>query len=125
MVTKQIRNDGTSGCKEAVRALLRGLGLTENYNGFMQTACAVQLALEAPERLQLVTKCIYPDVAKQCATTNAAVERNIRTAAACVWRKKANALMCLAGMRLAARPSNACFLAILTGYLRGERIFPR
>ena len=47
---------------QEIRSLLRRLGVTENYAGFSCTVCAVQLSLEDPARLRLITKRIYPDV---------------------------------------------------------------
>ena len=39
------------------------LGLTANYTGFFHIAYAVHLAVQSPQRLRLVTKWLYPDVA--------------------------------------------------------------
>lgn len=44
--------------------LLMRLGITPNYVAFSQTACALKLIRGNPDALQLVTKCLYPDVAK-------------------------------------------------------------
>ena len=57
--------------------LLYSLGATANHLGFFQTACAVRLAAQQPERLLLVTKWLYPEVAKHYHTNWRAVERNI------------------------------------------------
>ena len=43
--------------------LLYRLGARGNYTGFFQTAYAVYLAVQQPERLLLVTKWLYPAVA--------------------------------------------------------------
>ena len=59
--------------------LLHRLGATANYTGFSYLVRALQLCAEEPERLLLVTKWLYPDVAKQYGTNWKAVERNIRT----------------------------------------------
>lgn len=60
--------------------LLYRLGVTANYTGFFHTACAVSLCAKQPDRLLLVTKRLYPEVARQYRTNWKAVERNIRTA---------------------------------------------
>ena len=67
--------------------LLYRLGVTANYAGFFQTASAVQLCMERPERLLLVMKWVYPDVARYYKTNWKAVERNIRTAVSTVWKR--------------------------------------
>ena len=43
--------------------LLYRLGATANYTGFSYLVRALQLCAEEPERLLLVTKWLYPDVA--------------------------------------------------------------
>ena len=62
-----------------IQWLLHSLGATENYAGFFPTVYAVQLSIRDPERLGLITKMIYPDVAGRYGTNWKAVERNIRT----------------------------------------------
>ena len=44
--------------------LLYRLGATANYTGFFHMAYAVWLCVEQPDRLLLVTKWLYPEVAK-------------------------------------------------------------
>ncbi len=93
------------------------MGITESYKGFLQTVYAVQLAAGDLSRLQLITKRIYLDVAKQYSTTWNAVERNIRTAAAVAWEHNAELLAKLAGFHLTQKPRNALFLSILANAL--------
>ena len=77
--------------KEAYDMLYR-LGVTANYVGFFQTAFAVHLCMNQPDRLLLVTKWVYPDVAEQYKTSWKAVERNIRTVNEIVWQKSGSLL---------------------------------
>ena len=93
--------------------LLYRLGVTANYAGFFQTASAVQLCMERPERLLLVTKWVYPDVARYYKTNWKAVERNIRTVNGIIWKQNRPFLEKLAGRELSHKPSNAQLLAIL------------
>ena len=44
--------------------LLYRLGITANYTGFFHMGYAVKLCCERPERLLMVTKWVYPEVAK-------------------------------------------------------------
>ena len=62
----------------ALYDLLRHLGVTANYVGFSHIGDAVQLCMHSPQRLQLVTKQVYQEVAQRRGTTWKAVERNIR-----------------------------------------------
>lgn len=100
--------------------LLYRLGVTANYVGFFHTASAVRLCMERPERLLLITKWVYPDVARQYKTNWKAVERNIRTVNGLVWEQSRPFLENLAGRELPSKPGNAQLLAILTYSLRPQ-----
>ena len=93
--------------------LLTQLGISANYTGFFQTACAVELCRTDPERLLLITKRVYPDVARLCRSSCGAVERNIRTACSIAWKNNRLLLEQLAHKRFPHKPYNAHFLAIL------------
>lgn len=66
---------------ERIRHLLYSLGVTANYTGFSYTVSAVELTAQDYDRLLMVTKWLYPEVASQFHTTMSCVERNIRTVA--------------------------------------------
>lgn len=100
---------------QEIQRLLRRLGATENYAGFFPTVYAIQLAICDPDRLGLVTKLIYPDVARQFGTNWRAVERNIRTVVSAIWANNPLLLCELAGYRLSGKPKNSVFLAIAAG----------
>ena len=105
--------------------LLYRLGITANYAGFFHTADAVALCVECPDRLLLVTKLLYPDVARRHGTSWKAVERNIRTVIAIVWEKSPVLLEYLAGRPLDKKPKTAQFLSILAAsILRGKAVVP-
>lgn len=93
--------------------LLYSLGVAANYTGFFHMASAIALCREQPGRLLLVTKCLYPEVAKQYNTNWKAVERNIRTACGVIWRENRPLLERLAYRPLPQRPRTAQFLCIL------------
>ena len=97
--------------------LLYRLGATENYIGFYHIAYAVSLCTEQPERLLLVTKRLYPEVAKQFNTNWKAVERNIRTVNCIIWRENRPLLEHLACRHLEQQPRNAQLLSILSASL--------
>ena len=67
--------------------LLYRLGITANYTGFFHMGYAVKLCCERPERLLMVTKWVYPEVAKHYQTNGRAVERNIRTVGKVLWEQ--------------------------------------
>ena len=105
---------------ERIHDALRRLGLSANYQGYGQMLCALELAWEEPERLLLVTKEIYPDVAKRCRATWGAVERNLRTAVKVIWRADTPLLWEVMGKEGPERPCNARFLALLTAWLEED-----
>lgn len=96
-------------------ALLFALGVTSNYKGFHQTVAAAALAVERPEDMLLVTKAVYPVVARRYHTSWRSVERNIRRAADQAWAHRPDLLSQLAGRELTERPTAREFIAILAG----------
>ena len=97
--------------------LLYQLGVTANYIGFFHTAYAVSLCVGQPDRLLLVTKWLYPEVAKRYGTNWKAVERNIRTVSCIIWQEGRPLLEELAHRHLEQKPRNAQLLAILASSL--------
>ena len=103
------------------RRLMSRLGITANYTGYHHAAHAVMLSAQEPERLLLITKWIYPDVAKHYHTTWRGVERNIRTVCHLAWDKNRAELEHLAQHALPVRPSAGVFLAILATHVQSEQ----
>ena len=101
--------------------MLCRLGATANYRGFSYTAYAVLLCVQQQDRLLLVTKWLYPDVAKRYGTNWKAVERNIRTVITVVWEQNRAMLEGLARRPLLQRPCAAQFRSILSNSLLCEQ----
>ena len=97
----------------AARQLMHRLGITANYTGYFHTSHAIMLSAKEPERLLLITKWIYPDVAKHYHTTWRSVERNIRTVIKLAWETNRQ-------HALPNRPSAGTFLAILAAQAEKE-----
>lgn len=100
--------------------LLYRLGVTANYTGFFHTAYAISLCAKQPDRLIMVTKWLYPEVAKQYNTNWKAVERNIRTVGCIIWQENRALLECLAHRNLPQKPRTAQLLAILASSLNTD-----
>lgn len=100
--------------------LLYRLGVTANYTGFFHTAYAISLCIEQPDRLLLVTKWLYPEVAKQYNTNWKAVERNIRSVSVIIWRENRPLLEHLAHRSLSKKPRTTQLLAILASSLNSS-----
>lgn len=105
--------------------LLNRLGLTANYAGFFHLACAVYLCVECPEKLTLVTKRLYPDVARRYRTSSESVERNLRTASEIIWRENRPLLEELARRPLTRRPRSVQLIAILCSSFDGRETVPK
>ena len=106
-----------TNCQCEVYDLLYQLGVTANYIGFFHTASALSLCKEQPDRLLLVTKWLYPEVARQYKTNWKAVERNIRTVSRIIWREGRPLLEKLARRPLRQKPCNTQLLSILASSL--------
>lgn len=107
-------------CFQRVSLVLSELGLTINYAGFNYVAYAVSLCMQEPDRLLLVTKWLYPDVARRYHTSSACVERNIRTICKLSWERNPALVREMARHPLTEKPSNTELIAILTTYLSAE-----
>lgn len=105
----------------AVYSALQQLGITANYTGFFHASYSVLLAMENPQRLLLITKWLYPEVAKRYHTTAGAVERNIRTITLRAWRLNREVLEQFAGYTLTVKPTAAQFISILSTHLQTGR----
>ena len=100
--------------------ILRRLGITANYVGFFYASYGVWLCTKQPERLLLVTKWLYPDIAAHYGTNWKTVERDLRTVVAAAWRNNPTLLETLAGRPLHEKPCSAQFFSILAA-----GIFPK
>ena len=106
-------SNGEPVTAQAVYELLFRLGVTSNLKGFLHTAYAVLLCTVQEDRLLLVTKWLYPDIAKKYSTNWRAVERNIRTASATAWRRNLPLLERLAHRTLDRPLRPAEFIGLL------------
>ncbi len=115
-----VRNDTKGPLELCVQIydLLYSLGADASYTGFFHTSRAVYLAVQRPERLLLITKWLYPEVARHYRTSVCAVERNIRTLARIVWDRCPDKLSQIARCDLERVPSNARFISILAAHLK-------
>lgn len=107
--------------QKRIRALLHSLGIDVRYIGFYYLAYALELTVCEPERLCMVTKWLYPDVARQFGTDWQLVERAMRYAITVCWQNDPDGLNRITNRTLLKRPSNSGLLTILTDYLLEEK----
>ena len=97
-----------------IYGLLSSLGITANYAGFFYVADAVSMAFSDTGNLLLVTKRLYPQIAKRYNTSAKNVERNIRTIINVAWENNPQLLVDLAQNPLPCKPTPSEVIAILT-----------
>jgi hypothetical protein len=99
-------------------ALLYRLGVPRCYRGSKCAAIAMTLAANEPERLELISKRIYPDVARKMHIRMHCVERNIRTVISHIWECSPDNFASITGVALDKPPQVSQFISILTDCLR-------
>ncbi|NLW77957.1 MAG: sporulation initiation factor Spo0A [Ruminococcaceae bacterium] len=91
--------------------LLHDLTLRPNYKGFRYILDAVRIILRYPDGQCLITKDVYPVVARENATTSASVERCIRHCVETIWDyAPAVSLEDFLFLSAIERPTNSVFL---------------
>lgn len=105
--------------RKHVERLIRHLGVTTKYKGLRYLCDAVAMTIDAERsgNRVMVTKDIYPVVARKHHTTIFAVEQNIRTVSRVIWERNPKRLVRMAGYSLFDRPTNSELIDILAFYL--------
>lgn len=102
--------------------LLRGLGVTGKLIGFRYAVFMVEQVLEDPDRIQLITKWLYPDTGRHFGVSAMSVERAVRILIRTCWERNDHSVLeHIAGTSLEHIPSNSEFIDMLAGYLRRLR----
>ena len=101
--------------------LLYQLGAVADRCGFFYTSLSVWLAIREPERMELITKWLYLDVARHYQTTWKAVERGIRSEIEKVWDANPGLLSEWAGEELTRKPSPSRFISILISRMEATK----
>ena len=101
-----------------IQKVLWDLNIPPNYLGAHYLAYAEMLVLEDQNRLTMVTKWLYPEVAARYHTSWQAVERNIRTVIGICWQQDSGLrLSQVLGCPVAEKPSPTRFIQLLARYL--------
>lgn len=103
---------------QLLSSILYELGIPPHFRGFLYLREAVRMAATDPDTLASVTKSLYPQIARQHATTASCVERSIRHAIDVAWRKgEADTFSQFFGCPC-GKPSNSVLIALLAEKLR-------
>lgn len=94
------------------------LRIPRSLKGFRYLTIATVLVVLVPERLERITKEIYPEVARRCGTKSSRVERCMRKAINHFWGAgNREALDQMAGYHLVKRPTNTEFIDLVSIYI--------
>lgn len=107
---------------ETTRDVLNRLGVKGSYTGADYLHDAVEMAMNDPNCVDLITKLVYPEIARRYNTTSTRVERAIRVAIEGTWdigdlvyRKKIFGDIGDSGM---PRPTNLTYIRSVAQYLK-------
>lgn len=105
-----------------ITALLHEIGIPAHIKGYMYLRTAIEKTYFNIDYLGQITKVLYPEIAKQYATTASRVERAIRHAIEVAWnRGNIDAIDDIFGYTISAskaKPTNSEFIAMLADKLR-------
>lgn len=104
---------------ELVESLLRRLGFSGKLRGFRYLTTAIAQTAVDPDRIFLITKSLYPDIARQYETTVSRVERTMRHSIRRFWdRNGREAQDQVTDIHLTQRPTNSELIDLLANYIR-------
>lgn len=104
-----------------IQNVLWDMNIPPSYLGARYLAYAGLLVLEDQERLTMVTKWLYPEIAARYHTSWKAVERNIRTVIKVCWEQDAGErLSQMSGRPLPSRPSPTGMIQLLARHLLSQ-----
>lgn len=96
---------------------IRKLGATSTHRGFYFLADAIYTKMYHQNKSTMITKDIYPYVARKYETTNMNVERCIRIVINACWTKNKDGFEEIAGYPLNHKPTNSEFIDMVVYYL--------
>ena len=108
-----------------VTAIIHEVGVPAHIKGYQFLRQAVKMVLEDPDRINRITKELYPGIARYFSTSASKVERAIRHAIEVAWnRGRVETLNTAFGCRVCTpedKPTNGEFIAMIADKLAMER----
>ena len=101
-----------------IHSILYNIGGNPSYVGMRQLAYGALIAYRSPESITLITKYIYPDVAKHYHTTISAVERNMRYFIESMYINNPQKINAFMGYECICKPTNTQFIYAIVNRLR-------
>lgn len=116
---------GRESLEERIANLFLTVGIPAHIKGYQFLREAVRMVLEDPDRINRITKELYPGIAHRFGTTSSKVERAIRHAIEVAWnRGRIEALDEAFGKNVCSlddKPTNGEFIALVADRLSVER----
>ena len=72
---------------ERLGSLFLTIGIPAHIKGYQFLRCGVKMVIEQPDRINRITKELYPSIARQFGTTASKVERAMRHAIEVAWTR--------------------------------------
>ena len=114
----------TRSLDDRLSNLFLSLGIPAHIKGYQFLREAIKLVIEQPDRINRITKELYPAIARRFGTTSSKVERAIRHAIEVAWsRGRIDTLNRAFGCRVALpeeKPTNGEFIALIADKLGME-----
>ena len=104
-----------------IYGIIRKLGVTSKYKGYFFVADAIELAMNSQGKPILITKDIYPYLARKYKTTPMNIEHNIRTVINVCWETNKARMDEIAGYPLTYKPTNSEFIDMIAYNLLEEQ----
>lgn len=112
----------TDHAPQDIYTLLFRLGGTLSVIGYYYAAEAVIMCIQQPDRLLMITKLVYPVIAKEHHTNWQVVERNLRNFISVAWKTNPELLSELAQRPLSKKPTPKQFIAIVSTAVIRSRV---
>lgn len=110
---------------DRMSSIFLSLGIPAHIKGYQFLREGVRLVIEQPDRINRITKELYPSIARRYATSPSKVERAIRHAIEMAWsRGRVESLNRAFGCRVAIpedKPTNGEFIALIADKLGMEK----
>ena len=102
-----------------IATVLREVGIAPHIKGFTYLKDAVGLVLEREELLGLITKELYPTIARNHVTTSSRVERAMRHAIKSAWKEGMSEHTLFTGrIEQEKSPKNSEFISYVSNYMK-------
>ena len=102
---------------ERLGSLFLTIGIPAHIKGYQFLRCGVKMVIEQPDRINRITKELYPGIARKFDTTASKVERAMRHAIDVAWsRGRLDAVNSMYGYKVLSaddKPTNGEFIALI------------